>query len=141
MRRHIQLTEEPIDSATLSQWVHDAETGAVVTFEGRVRETENGNRIIALDYEVYQEMALKQMGRVADEIEKAYSDVRALALEHRTGPVEVGASAVVVAVGAVHRQRAFDACRYGIDRLKEIVPIWKRIAPQSGHEQTGQEQI
>lgn len=128
MRRHLALERAPLDAAALTPLVEDAETGAVVSFVGRVREREAEELIEALDYEVYEDMARRQMERLADEIEGAYPDVRALALCHRMGIVPVGEAAVVVAVGAGHRQEAFAACRHGIDRLKEIVPIWKSIA-------------
>ncbi|MBE7560367.1 molybdenum cofactor biosynthesis protein MoaE [bacterium] len=128
MRRKLALTREPLDEAAISAWAQDTETGAVVSFVGRVREYEGEELIDALEYEVYEDMAQVQMQRLADEIENEYPDVRALALVHRVGVIPVGEAAVVVAVGAGHRQEGFAACRYGIDRLKEIVPIWKKIA-------------
>ncbi len=128
MRRKLELQHEALDPLALAAWVQDDQTGAVVSFVGRVRDQEGEGFIDALDYEVYPEMALQQMQRLADEIERDYPDVRALALAHRVGVIPVGEAAVAVVVGAGHRQEGFSACRYGIDRLKEIVPIWKRVA-------------
>ena len=126
MRTRLELLRTELDAPELARWAAGPETGAVAVFEGRVRATEGGEPIAGLEYEVYEEMARRQMERLSEEIARRYTDVEALALVHRTGFVEVGACAVVVVVGAGHRDEAFRACRHGIDRLKEIVPIWKR---------------
>src|SRR6266446_4008098 len=121
----IRLTTEVIDYHTLTEQVRRNDCGAVVTFLGTVRELTDGRVTRALDYEAYPAMAEKKMA----EIERATCErwpVGALVLVHRLGHLEVGEVSVAVSVSCPHRGQAFDACRYAIDRLKEMVPIWKK---------------
>ena len=121
----IQLTQEVIDHAALTEKVRRPDCGAVVTFLGTVRDLTDGRVTTALDYEAYPAMAEKKLA----EIERETCDrwpVGEIMLVHRLGHLEVGEVSVAVAVSCPHRGQAFEACRYAIDRLKEIVPIWKK---------------
>ncbi len=101
------------------------EDGAVVVFEGNVRNNTRGRRTLFLDYEAYEEMALAQMrGLVAEALEKF--SVREIALVHRLGRLEVGETSVLIVVASAHRGAAFEGCRWLIDTLKKTVPIWKK---------------
>jgi len=121
----IRLTTDPIDHHALTEQVRRPGCGAVVTFLGTVRDLTGDRVTAALDYEAYPGMAEKKMA----EIERATRErwpVGELAMVHRLGHLEVGDVSVAVAVSCPHRAEAFDACRYAIDRLKELVPIWKK---------------
>ena len=121
----IRLTHDPIDSAALTEGVRRPDCGAVVTFLGTVRELTDGQVTVALDYEAYADMAEKKLAQIEQETRQRWP-VGEIALVHRLGHLEVGDVSVVVAVSCPHRGQAFEACRYAIDRLKEIVPIWKK---------------
>lgn len=99
--------------------------GGVVTFVGVVRDHNDGRPVVKLEYEAYDQMAVAEMKRIADEIEAQIAGVRVSAL-HRKGALLVGDAAVVCAASAPHRGEAFEACRLLIDRIKARVPIWKR---------------
>ncbi|AKF10476.1 molybdenum cofactor biosynthesis protein MoaE [Sandaracinus amylolyticus] len=99
--------------------------GAIVVFEGTVRDVNDGRAVTLLEYEAYEAMALAEMQRIVDELEREIPDAR-LAAAHRIGALHVGDVAVVCAASAPHRGEAFHACRALIDRIKERVPIWKR---------------
>jgi molybdopterin synthase catalytic subunit len=99
--------------------------GAVVTFLGLVRNHNVGRRVRYLEYEAYQPLALKVFERIAAEIGGRWSDTR-LALHHRTGRLDVGEASVAIATRSPHRANAYAACRYAIERVKQIAPIWKR---------------
>lgn len=121
----VHLTRENIDYHDLTERVRRNHCGAVVTFLGTVRDLTGERVTVALDYEAYPAMAEKKMG----EIERSTRDqwpVGDMILEHRLGHLEVGDISVAVAVSCPHRAQAFEACRYAIDRLKELVPIWKK---------------
>ncbi len=121
----IRLTTDPIDHHALTEQVRRPGCGAVVTLLGTVRDLTGDRVTAALDYEAYPGMAEKKMA----EIERATRErwpVGELAMVHRLGHLEVGDVSVAVAVSCPHRAEAFDACRYAIDRLKELVPIWKK---------------
>jgi molybdopterin synthase catalytic subunit len=99
--------------------------GAVVSFLGLVRNHNVGRRVRHLEYEAYEPLALKAFARIADEVRQRWPDVR-LALHHRTGRLEIGEASVAIAAAAAHRAEAYAACRYAIERVKQIAPIWKR---------------
>jgi molybdopterin synthase catalytic subunit len=120
-----QLTTGPIDYAALTEKVRRADCGAVVTFLGTVREMTEGRVTMALDYEAYPGMAEKKMAEIARETRERWP-VGAIMMVHRLGHLDVGEVSVAVAVSCPHRAQAFEACRYAIDRLKEMVPIWKK---------------
>jgi molybdopterin synthase catalytic subunit len=121
----IRLTTEPIDYHTLTEQVRRPDCGGVVTFLGTVRDLTDGRVTVALDYEAYPGMAEKRLAEIEQET-RARWPVGDIALVHRLGHLEVGEVSVAVAVSCPHRAEAFAACRYAIDRLKELVPIWKK---------------
>src|SRR5438067_10501540 len=121
----IRLTTSAIDYAALTEQVRRPDCGGVVLFLGTVRDLTDGRVATALDYEAYPGMAEKKLAEVEAET-RARWPVGAMALVHRLGHLDVGEVSVAVAVSCPHRASAFEACRYAIDRLKEIVPIWKK---------------
>jgi molybdopterin synthase catalytic subunit len=121
----IQLTTAPIDYHALTEQVRRPGCGAVVTFLGTVRDLTDGKVTVALDYEAYPGMAEKKLADIEAETRQRWP-VGDIALVHRLGHLEVGDVSVAVAVSCPHRGQAFEACRHAIDRLKELVPIWKK---------------
>ncbi len=125
------LTREPIDAAKLIAAVRRGEDGAVVVFDGVVRNNSRGRLTLHLDYEAYEEMAAKQMNELAREARSRFG-VRHVTLVHRLGRLQVGETSVLVVVASAHRAPAFEACRWLIDVLKKSVPIWKKETFQDG---------
>ena len=121
----IRLTREPIDYHALTESVRRDNCGAVVTFLGTVRDLTDGQVTAALDYEAYPGMAEKKLAEIEADTRSRWP-VGEIALVHRLGHLEVGEVSVAVAVSCPHRAQAFEACRHTIDRLKELVPIWKK---------------
>tara|TARA_R110002111_G_scaffold262702_1_gene340354 strand:- start:64719 stop:65156 length:438 start_codon:yes stop_codon:yes gene_type:complete len=121
----ISITEQPIDYAATTERVRSNECGAVVLFMGTVREMTGGRQTVALDYEAYPEMAQQTLQQLITEA-RAQWPVHAIAIEHRVGHLSLGEISVAIAVSSPHRKEAFEAGRFLIDRLKEIVPIWKK---------------
>jgi len=135
------VVTECIDTDAVIAAVADPGTGATVTFVGTTRDHNEGRRVMRLEYEAYPAMALAEMRRIGDTI-RARWPVHRVAIVHRIGVVPLGEASVVIAVSAAHRHAAFDACHYAIDRLKEVVPIWKKEHFEGGEvwigSQTGQ---
>ena len=121
----IQLTHEPIDFAALTESVRSTQAGAVVLFLGTVREMTHGRQTVALDYDGYPEMAQAKLKELEAEARTRWPVIEAV-IVHRLGHLELGDVSVAVAVSCPHRHQAFDAGRFLIDRLKEVVPIWKK---------------
>src|SRR5437660_3698468 len=121
----IQLTRELIDYHALTESVRRPGCGGVVAFLGTVRDLTGDRVTVALDYEAYPGMAERKLAEIEQET-RARWPVGEMALVHRLGRLEVGEVSVAVAVSCPHRAEAFEACRYAIDRLKLIVPIWKK---------------
>jgi MoaE-MoaD fusion protein len=121
----VSLVTEPIDAASLVAAIKQGEDGAVVVFDGIVRNNTRGRRTLFLVYEAYREMALSQMQGLAAEAIAAHG-VRQVAIVHRLGRLDVGETSVLIAVASAHRAQAFEACRWLIDTLKKTVPIWKK---------------
>ena len=121
----VQIVREPIQTTTILNAVKDGGDGAVCVFDGIVRDNTRGRATLHLDYEAYEEMALKQMRELREQT-KALFGVSEVAIVHRLGRLFVGETSVLIAVSSAHRAAAFDACRYVIDTLKKTVPIWKR---------------
>lgn len=119
------LTREPIDTAGITKQLLRGEDGAVVSFEGVVRNNTKGRRTEFLDYECYETMAVKMMAEIGREIAGAHAIGR-IAMIHRLGRMEIGETSVAVIVTAPHRKPAFEAALEGINRLKRLVPIWKK---------------
>ena len=121
----ILLTRDPIDYSALTEQVRRPSSGAVVLFLGTVRDLTGDRVTVALDYEAYPAMAEKKMAEIERDTRERWS-VGEIAMIHRLGHLDVGDVSVAVAVSCPHRAQAFEACRYAIDRLKELVPIWKK---------------
>jgi molybdopterin synthase catalytic subunit len=121
----ILLVPGPIDTDALIRHVRTGADGAIVTFDGCVRNQSHGRRTLYLDYEAYESMALAKMREIAAEVHAKFPIDR-VAVAHRLGRLEIGETSVFIAVSAPHRAAAFDACRYAIDTLKRSVPIWKK---------------
>jgi len=120
-----RIVAEPIDVAAVSAAVSDAATGATVTFIGTTRDENEGRRVTRLEYEAYPDMALAEMRKIGETARQRWN-VAHVAIVHRIGVVPLGEASVVIAVSAAHRRPAFEACHFAIDRLKEVVPIWKK---------------
>jgi molybdopterin synthase catalytic subunit len=121
----ITIGREPIDVAALEREVADPAAGAIVSFTGTTRRDNAGRKVLRLEYEAYEPMALSEMRKLANEAIQRWKIVR-IAIAHRIGVVEIGETSVAIAISAAHRGEAFEACRFAIDRLKEVVPIWKK---------------
>jgi len=119
------IVRDPIDTSGVLQRIKRGEDGAAVVFEGIVRNQTRGRRTLYLDYEAYEEMALRKMEGLAEQALKQFQ-VRDVALVHRLGRLEIGDTSVLIVVASAHRAAAFDACRLLIDTLKRTVPIWKK---------------
>ena len=119
------IVEDPIDAARVSAAVADPTSGAIVTFIGTTRDHNDGRAVTRLEYEAYPEMALAEMRKIADTARQRWP-IAKIATVHRIGVVPIGEASVVIAVSAAHRAPAFAACHFAIDRLKEVVPIWKK---------------
>lgn len=120
-----QLVHQPSQVRELLENLKAPEDGAVVVFDGFVRNNFKGRRTLYLEYEAYEPMALAKMREIGAQI-RAQFPIHRLAIVHRLGRIEVGETSVWIAVCSAHRAAAFDACRYAIDTLKRTVPIWKK---------------
>jgi molybdopterin synthase catalytic subunit len=125
MSERFLLSDKPLDEAVVLATVASAGSGALVTFVGRVRAHSRGRAVSRLEYEAYPEMIEGVFRQIAEEAVEKFA-VDAVAIHHRTGVLAVGDTSVVIAVAAEHRPAAFDACRFAIDRLKQVAPIWKK---------------
>ncbi|HXZ89273.1 MAG TPA: molybdenum cofactor biosynthesis protein MoaE [Candidatus Binataceae bacterium] len=121
----IGIGRATIDVTALERAVAHPAAGAIVTFAGTTRRDNAGRNVLRLEYEAYEPMALAEMRKLAREAGDRWSIVR-IAIQHRIGFVDIGETSVAIAVSAAHRAEAFEACRFAIDRLKEVVPIWKK---------------
>jgi len=121
----IQLTTAPIDTQAVLEAVRSPAAGAVVLFVGTVREITGGRRTESLHYECYGEMADSQLARLETEARQRWNLIECLVV-HRTGHLPVGEISVAIAVSAAHRAAAFEAASWLIDRIKQVVPIWKK---------------
>ena len=128
-----RIVDGVISADALHALVLRPEAGAVAVFLGVVRDNNLGREVDYLEYDAYPEMAERVMGRIGAEIRERW-DVAEVAMQHRVGRLEIGEASVGVAVSSAHRAEATDACRYGIDRLKAIVPIWKKEVWSDGEE-------
>jgi len=121
----VALTRELIDAARIVAEAKSGEDGAVVVFDGVVRNHTRGRRTLYLDYEAYEEMAARQMRELALKARERFG-VRQVTMVHRLGRLEIGQTSVLIVVASAHRSAAFEACRWLIDSLKQTVPIWKK---------------
>lgn len=128
-----EITSEPLDPKPLVEAVRRDESGAVALFYGVVRNENMGRAVNYLEYDAYPEMAIKKMREVADEV-RARFPVTGVGVLHRIGRLEIGETSLLVAVSSGHRREAFEACHYAVDRIKQIVPIWKKEVWADGSE-------
>lgn len=132
-----RITTEPLSPEALAESVTVPEAGAVCVFLGVVRAESGGRRVRYLEYEAHPEMAEAKMKEIGEEVARRWRDVQRVAMAHRVGRLEIGEPSVIVAISAGHRQQAFEACHFAIDRLKETVPIWKKEVFEDGETWVG----
>jgi molybdopterin synthase catalytic subunit len=122
---YVEVTGEPLDSMAIAEHVRADSDGAIVIFEGVTRDHNDGRHVDYLEYEAYQPMAENKIHELFGEMRERY-EIDKCAVAHRVGRVDIGEKSMVVAVSAAHRRPAFEAALYFVDRLKEVVPIWKK---------------
>jgi len=122
---HFELVHKPIDVQALLRHVRAGQDGAIVIFDGFVRNESHGRPTLHLEYEAYESMALTKIREIGAQVHERFS-IHRVAIAHRLGRLEIGETSVFIAVSAPHRAAAFDACRFAIDTLKKTVPIWKK---------------
>jgi molybdopterin synthase catalytic subunit len=132
-----EITRESIDKQGLEQRLLTGASGAMVTFDGVVRNQTAGRRVISLQYDAYVPMAIKEMSRIGDEVRERWPEVDRIGIIHRFGELKISESSVVIVITSPHRRIAFEACHYAIDRLKQTVPIWKKEIFEDGEEWVG----
>lgn len=130
----VALTAEPLDLAGLTRRVTDQAplTGAIASFLGVVRGEAQGRRVRYLEYEAYEPLARRVLARIVDEVGARWPGAR-VGVHHRLGRLEVGEPSIAIVAVAAHRREAFAACRYVIERVKQIAPIWKKEVFEDGH--------
>ena len=128
-----EVTADPLDPQRLADHVRNDESGAVVLFYGVVRNHNMGRKVLYLEYDAYPVMATKVMRQIAEEVQ-ASKEIDDVAIQHRTGRLEIGESSLLIAVSSAHRREAFEACHALVDRFKEVVPIWKKEVWEGGEE-------
>ncbi|GGE23996.1 molybdenum cofactor biosynthesis protein D/E [Marinithermofilum abyssi] len=133
------ITEEPLSADALIRRVSNPYAGAVVTFAGTVREFTQGKQTVHLKYEAYTPMAIRKMEEICTEVRQRWPEAR-IAMSHRIGTLDIEEISVIIAVATPHRPEAFEAGRYALERLKSIVPIWKKEVWQDGSEWKGHQQ-
>ncbi|MCD2421413.1 molybdenum cofactor biosynthesis protein MoaE [Niabella pedocola] len=129
----IKLSDTPLDMAACIGNAADDACGGQVIFAGTVRNKTKGRRVLRLEYECYQSMALKEIKKIAENAIRLW-DIRRIVIHHRVGVLGIGDTAVVIVVSAPHREAAFEGCRYAIETLKKTVPIWKKEIFEDGEE-------
>jgi molybdopterin synthase catalytic subunit len=126
-----EITSDPISIEEIANKVIRNEAGAVTTFVGTVREFTKGKRTLSLEYQAYEKMAVKMLEQIGREINEKWDDAKT-AITHRIGKLEISEIAVVIAVSTPHRKDAYEANEYAIERIKQIVPIWKKEIWEDG---------
>ena len=121
----IEITEQQLNAEIITNLVRRDSNGAVVTFLGNTRDNFEGKSVIRLEYEAYVKMAVKKLEEIRQEMMQEFG-IEDIAIAHRIGVVDIGETSLVVAVASPHRTEAFQACHKVVDRVKEIVPIWKK---------------
>lgn len=129
-----EISEETLSVDDVVGRLTEPAVGAVGTFVGVVRGETDGREVLSLEYEAYPDMAEEQLSQIGDEIRERWHTIREVAIVHRVGKLEIGEVIVVIAVSSAHRQEVFAATHYAIDRLKQIVPIWKKEVWAAGQE-------
>ncbi|MYL70259.1 molybdenum cofactor biosynthesis protein MoaE [Halobacillus litoralis] len=136
MEERCWITTEPLKVEEVTKRVIRREAGAINTFIGTVREFTKGKRTLYLEYETYKEMAEKKLEQIAVEIEKQWPSAQVV-IAHRVGRLDITDIAVMIAVSTPHRNDSYEASRYAIERIKEVVPIWKKEHWEDGEEWIG----
>jgi molybdopterin synthase catalytic subunit len=131
-----EIVQEPISIEEITNKVIRNEAGAVTTFVGTVREFTYGKRTLSLEYQAYEKMAVKKLEQISHEISEKWNDAK-VAITHRIGKLEISEIAVVIAVSTPHRKDAYEANEYAIERIKQIVPIWKKEIWEDGESWIG----
>lgn len=134
-----QITDQPLSVDSLVKLVSNPRAGAILAFVGTVREFTHGQRTVSLTYEAYAPMAIQKMKQVESEIKERWPQTK-VAMQHRIGNLGIEDIAVIIAVATPHRNESFEAGRYAIERLKQIVPIWKKEIWEDGSEWKGHQQ-
>ena len=129
----IEITDQPLDPARLMAAVGEPGAGAVIVFLGIVRDNNLGRAVDHLEYDAYAEMATREIAKIADEAQARWP-ITNIAAQHRTGRLEIGETSLVVALSSPHREEAFEAGQWFVDRFKESVPIWKKEVFEGGEE-------
>jgi len=127
----IEITAGPLAPEPFLQHVRRDDSGAVALFLGVVRDNSHGRRVLYLEYDAYPEMAERKLREVAEEAQARWP-ITDIAIAHRTGRLEIGETSLLVAVSSPHRHDAFAACHHIVDRIKEVVPIWKKEVWEGG---------
>ncbi|MGI8314449.1 molybdenum cofactor biosynthesis protein MoaE [Halobacillus mangrovi] len=130
------ISEEPLDVQVVVDRVTRRQAGAINTFIGTVRELTHGKRTLYLEYEAYKPMAEKKLAEIGEEINNKWPDSKT-AIVHRVGRLDITDIAVIIAVSTPHRAHSYEASRYAIERIKEIVPIWKKEHWENGEKWIG----
>ena len=134
----INITSDPLDPDSITELVRKNSNGAIITFLGTTRDSTDGKRVNYLEYEAYQPMAQDMIRQIFEEVKERW-EIEDLAMSHRLGKVDIGEISMVVAIASPQRKQAFEAGQYSIDRIKEIVPIWKKEFFDDGEEWVGSE--
>jgi MoaE-MoaD fusion protein len=121
-----RIVDEPLSADTVAGSVGNPAAGGIVIFSGVVRNEKDGRPVKYLEYEAHAPMAEAKMREIGAEVRRRWPSVKAVAILHRVGRLEIGESSVLIAVSAAHRLAAFEACHYAIDTLKQTVPVWKK---------------
>ncbi|MEO1212445.1 MAG: molybdenum cofactor biosynthesis protein MoaE [Bacteroidota bacterium] len=127
----IHISEDPLELEKITRLVTDDACGAIDIFVGTVRDQTKGKRVLKLDFEAYEKMALSEMAKLAEEAAERWP-VKKMAIHHRVGSLAIGEIAVIIAVSTPHRNASFEACKFVIDTLKQTVPIWKKEIFEDG---------
>ena len=127
----IEITGKSLDPEAITALVQRDTNGAVVTFLGNTRDNFEGKRVVRLEYEAYEAMALKKLEEVRQQVMAEFG-IEDVAISHRTGLVDIGQTSMVIAVASPHRKEAFSACHRAVDLVKEVVPIWKKEVYEDG---------
>ena len=135
----IHITHDSLEPGRVVELVQHPGAGAIVTFVGTTRDHTGDRKVLRLEYEAYRPMADEQLERVANEMLEQW-DLTGVAIHHRLGRLEIGEASLVVAVSSAHRQAAFEACHFSIDRIKQIVPIWKKEFFEGGEVWVGSQE-
>jgi molybdopterin synthase catalytic subunit len=128
---NIQISSVSLSIQSGIDWVMSPESGGIDIFIGTVRNATKGKRVVRLEFEAYEQMALNEMKKIAEYTTTNWP-VHKILIHHRTGSLQIGEIPVIIAVSAAHRAAAFEACRYAIDALKQTVPIWKKEVFEDG---------